>query len=129
MATKSRVVETSFRFGCGRYIQESGAAARLSNEIGHLNCRVPFIIGGKTALSLALSAVEPGLKADGRDYSVHVYTGFCCVETCEELMATEAFAKADIVVGIGGGNVCDAAKYMAVKSNRPVILIPTSSAT
>lgn len=129
MATKSRVVETSFRFGCGRYVQEEGAAARLPEEIRRLHGTHPFIIGGKTAFSLALPVVEKALREAEMPYSVNGYPGFCCVETCEELMATEAFAKADVVVGIGGGNVCDAAKYMGVKSDMPVILIPTSAAT
>ncbi|MBE6690882.1 MAG: iron-containing alcohol dehydrogenase family protein [Ruminococcaceae bacterium] len=129
MATKSRVVESSFRFGCGRYVQESGAAARLPEEVRRLHGTHLFIIGGKTAFSLALPVIEPALKVADMPYSVHDYPGFCCVETCEELMATEAFALADVVIGIGGGNVCDAAKYMAVKSDRPVILIPTSAAT
>lgn len=129
MATKPRVVETSFRFGCGRYVQESGAAARLPEEICRLHGKTAFIMGGKTALSLALPVIEPAMQAAGVPYTVHEYVGFCCVQTCEELMATEAFAKADVVVGVGGGNVCDAAKYMGVKSDRPTILVPTSSAT
>lgn len=129
MATKSRVVETSFRFGCGRYIQESGAAARLPDEVRRLHGKSAFIIGGKTALSLALPVVEGAMNGAQMPYTVHEYSGFCCVQTCEELMDTEAFAAADVVVGIGGGNVCDAAKYMAVKSDLPVILVPTSSAT
>lgn len=129
MATKSRVVEASFRFGCGRYVQEPGAAARLPEEIRRLHGKTAFIIGGNTALSLALPVIEPAMQAAGVPYTVHEYVGFCCVQTCEELMATEAFAKADVVVGIGGGNVCDAAKYMGVKSDRPAILVPTSSAT
>ena len=129
MATKSRVVETSFRFGCGRYVQESGAAARLPEEMTRLHCKNAFIMGGKTALSLAMPVIEPAMAAAGTAYSVQEYVGFCCVQTCEEMMETEAFTACDVVVGVGGGNVCDAAKYMAVKSDRPVILIPTSSAT
>ncbi|MBQ9098913.1 MAG: iron-containing alcohol dehydrogenase [Clostridia bacterium] len=129
MATKSRIVETSFRFGCGRYVQEAGAAGRLADEIKRLHCSRPFVIGGKTALSLALPVIEPVLTTGAMPYSVHHYAGFCCVQTCHDLMETQEFAQADVVVGIGGGNVCDAAKYMAVKSERPVILIPTSAAT
>ncbi|MBE6703490.1 MAG: iron-containing alcohol dehydrogenase family protein [Ruminococcaceae bacterium] len=129
MATKSRVVESSFRFGCGRYVQEAGAAAMLPEEIKRLHGTNAFIMGGKTAFSLALPVIEPALRGAGMPYTVHEYPGFCCVQTCEEQMETEAFANADVVVGIGGGNVCDAAKYMAVRGDRPVILIPTSSAT
>ena len=48
MATKSKIVETAFRFGSGRYIQESGAAGRLAEELARLGCCNPFVIGGKT---------------------------------------------------------------------------------
>ena len=43
MATKSKVVEASFRLGVGRYIQEDGAVLRLADEIKLLHCKKPFI--------------------------------------------------------------------------------------
>jgi glycerol dehydrogenase len=44
-------------------------------------------------------------------------------------MQSEAFKKSDVVIGIGGGNVMDAAKYCAMLSKKPIVNIPTSSAT
>lgn len=129
MATKSKIVETAFRFGSGRYIQESGACSRLAEELARLGCRKPFIIGGKTALSLTLGLLSASLDAEKMPYQVRYYEGFCCAATCEELMAEPEYKECDSIVGVGGGNVCDAAKLMAARSDLPVILVPTSSAT
>ena len=129
MATKSKIVETAFRFGSGRYIQESGACSLLAEELLRLGCRAPFIIGGKTALSLTLGSLSASLEAAKLSYQMRYYTGFCCVETCEALMSEPEFAACDCIVGVGGGNVSDAAKLMAARSNRPVIMVPTSAAT
>jgi len=129
MATKSKVVERSFRFGSGRYIQESGAAARLGEEILRLGCKRAYILGGKTAFSLVLDTLKKSMDEKGIAYEIAEYRGFCCVATCERHMATPAFAACDVVVAVGGGNVCDAAKLMAVRASRPVITVPTSAAT
>lgn len=129
MATKSKIVETAFRFGSGRYIQESGACSMLAEELQRLGCRAPFIMGGKTALSLTLARLIASLDAKEMTYQMRYYNGFCSVATCEALMAEPEFAECDCIVGVGGGNVCDAAKLIAARCNLPVILVPTSSAT
>ena len=129
MATKSKIAETSFRIGCGRYIQEHGAIALLGEEILRLGKKKPFLFGGKTALSLTENTICDSLKKSGLKGVFKQYDGFCCREVCDEIMKSKEFKKCDIVVGIGGGNVVDAAKYCAVKSGLPVINIPTSSAT
>lgn len=129
MATKLKIAETAFRFGCGRYIQESGACGKLAEEVLRLGCRAPFIIGGKTALSLTLGKLIASLDAAEISYQMRYYEGFCSVATCEALMAEHEFEECDMIVGVGGGNVCDAAKLIAARSGRPVILVPTSSAT
>lgn len=130
MATKSNVKESSFRLGCGRYLQDSGAISLLGEEIRRLGGSRPFIIGGKTALSLTEPQIRASLDAAGiTDVAIHTYEGFCCKSTCESIMQDERFISADTVVGVGGGNVMDAAKYCAVLSGKPIINLPTSSAT
>lgn len=129
MATNLSIKESAFRLGSGRYIQEAGCIGMLAEEIARLGCCRPYIIGGPTALSLTRVAIGASLAAAGLHGSEYVYTGFCCEPHLNEIMGTDAFRAADIVVGVGGGNVMDAAKFCAVMSGRPVINIPTSSAT
>lgn len=129
MATQLSIKESSFRIGSGRYIQDSGCIARLAEEIKRLGCSRPFVIGSSTALSLARPAMEASLDAAGLHAVWHTYAGFCCEARLNEIMAADEFRAADIVIGVGGGNCMDAAKFCAASSRRPVINVPTSSAT
>ncbi len=129
MATKSRVVEKSFRLGSGRYIQENGAITLLGEEIARLGCKKPFILGGRTALSITKDAMLKSLSDAGMESVVYEYVGFCNVDHCDRIVASQAFSDCDCVVGVGGGNLMDAAKLCAALSSRPVINVPTSSAT
>ena len=106
MATKSKVVEASFRLGVGRYIQEDGAVLRLADEIKLLHCKKPFIIHGKTAMDLAGDKVRKSLSDGALDACFYEYTEFCNPGICEKIIASEEFKTCDCVVGVGGGNVC-----------------------
>ena len=129
MATALKIPQESFRLGCGRYIQKEGAISSLDKELAILNVKKPFIIGGKTALSLTQELVTSALQSANITPFFQTYVGFCCKETCEEFMQSEEFKYSDVVIGIGGGNVMDAAKYCAMVANKPLVNIPTSSAT
>lgn len=129
MATRSKIVESSFRLGVGRYIQENGAAARLADEVKLLHCKKPFIIHGKTAMELASDKIRSSLSACDMDACYYEYTDFCNPAICERIVASEEFQTCDCVVGVGGGNVCDASKLVAAMADRPIITVPTSSAT
>lgn len=129
MATKSRVVESSFRFGSGRYIQELGALSRIGEEVARLHCKSPMIFGGKTALALTRDPLTASLAAAGMSADITEYKGFCNRERAAEYADRAAKEGFDVIVGVGGGNICDLAKLVAAYGDLPVITIPTSSAT
>lgn len=129
MATKSRIVERSFRLGAGRYIQEEGAILSLGEEVKRLNCRKPFVVGSKTALSVTRARIEKSLAEAELTAEVYEYNEFCNPDRGAEIAESAAFAACDCVVGVGGGNIMDVAKLMAALAGKPVINIPTSSAT
>ena len=117
MATKSEIVESSFRLGTGRYIQEDGAAGRLGAELTLLGCKKPYIIHGKTALSLAGEKIANSLSDAGMEAFYHEYTSFCNPARAAEILESEAFAACDCVVAVGGGNACDLSKLVAAMSD------------
>ncbi len=129
MATKSKVVEKSFRIGAGRFVQEDGCIKTVGEEVKFLKCSKPFVMGGTTALSITRKDVEESLENQGMTGTFYEFKGFCDPEHCNKIVLSEGFKNADIVIGIGGGILMDASKLCAVLGDKPVILIPTSSAT
>ncbi len=129
MATKSRIVEPAFRLGCGRYIQEDNAISHLAEELQLLGCGHPFILAGRTAFARAGEAIKESLSSADIRYELYEYIGFCDPEHGARIAESEACMQADCIIGVGGGNVMDAAKLVAALRGLPVVNIPTSSAT
>lgn len=129
MPTASNIKESSWRIGCGRYLQEEGAILLVGEELRRLGAKKPFILATKTPLALTKNALEDSFSAAGISGVFHLYSGFCCRDVLDALGASAEFAGCDAVVGVGGGNMMDAAKYLAVQKGLPVVNIPTSSAT
>ena len=122
------IYETSFRIGCGRYIQERGALAKCGAEVLRLG-KSALVIGDDKTLGVAGAAIERSLRESGVPYRVAVHNGTCNDEDAT-LLAEQANAEGlDVIVGVGGGVLMDFAKLCAFFAKRPVINVPTSSAT
>jgi len=120
--------ETSFRIGCGRYIQQSGALSLCGDEVTRLG-RAPLIVGGPTALSLTRDTIEKSIGEKCAKYRFITHGGTCNDDDAE-LIAHEAVNDGfDVIVGVGGGVMMDFAKLCAHFAGLPIINIPTSSAT
>ncbi len=122
------IKEESFRIGCGRYLQGVGYVKKVGEEIGRLGTS-PLIIGGKTALEITRSAIEESVKDNCNKYEIVVHTGTCNEERAREFSQFAAEKDYDVIVGVGGGVICDFAKLCGYYAKLPVINIPTSSAT
>ena len=122
------IKEESFRIGCGRYLQGAGFIEKTGDEVIKLGS-APLIIGGKTALEITKARLEKSIHMKCNKYEFIVHTG-----TCNEIRAKELAQLAnengfDVIVGVGGGVICDFAKLCAYHAKLPIINIPTSSAT
>ncbi len=115
--------------GGGRYIQAENASGRLGSELKRLRTRKAYILGGRTALSIALPRMEVGLRAEGIEYAVEEFTGHCTVNKYTEISRRAAEFGAEIIVGVGGGKALDTAKMVATTLGLGVVTVPTSSAT
>ena len=122
------VREKSFRIGCGRYIQETGALTQCGTEIARLGS-APLIVGGETALSLTREALTASVRTACNKYEVITHTGTCNEERARELAEMCVRKEYDVIVGVGGGVMMDFAKLCGHFAALPVINIPTSSAT
>lgn len=122
------IKEESFRIGCGRYIQGAGCIEKAGDEVLRLGSS-PLIIGGKTALSITKAKIEKSVAGKCNKYEFVVHTGTCNEERAKELAELAKEKDYDVIVGVGGGVICDFSKLCGYFAKLPVINIPTSSAT
>lgn len=115
--------------GGGRYIQTENAAGLVGPELKRYGAKRAFILGGRTALSIALDRFEAGIKAENIDYLVEEFQGHCTLKKVVALREKAEKYGADMIVGVGGGKVLDTAKLLADNMNLGVITVPTSAAT
>ena len=120
--------EESFRIGSGRYLQGRGYLEKLGDEVLRLG-KSPLIIGGKTALSLTREQITQSLQGKCNTYEFILHTGTCNAADAQRLADLAARQGYDVIVGVGGGVICDFAKLCAHFARLPVINVPTSSAT
>lgn len=121
------IKESSFRIGCGRYLQEAGIINKLGDEVLRLGT-APLVIGGKTALSITCDKIENSIKKCDY-YAIFEHTGTCNREDAEKYCDIAKKDGFDVIVGVGGGVMMDFAKLVANIAGLPIINIPTSSAT
>ena len=129
MAVAFKVVDSSYRIGCGRYIQEEGALLHLPEEVKRLHACHAFLVADAVAMKLAGDEALALLQSECISTEVFLYDSFCNREEAERLQKTESFGKCDVVIGIGGGNILDFAKLCAAYAEKAVICVATSSAT
>lgn len=121
-------LDRAFKFGAGRYIQQPDALCIAGEEIAAFGKRI-WLVGGKTALSVAREKLEASLKAAGLEYEFCEYNGYNTREKCQEFGAHCRDEHFDVVVGVGGGRIMDLCKGVAHQAGLPVVTIPTQSAT
>lgn len=110
------------------YWNEPGVLARGGELIAPFAGRV-WVLAGQTALVKAGGVFLESLAQSGVDYAVRTYGGYCTLEDIELLAAEALEAKAETIIGIGGGRILDTAKAVGDKRKLPVVTVPTVAAT
>ena len=122
------IKEESFRIGCGRYIEGAGYIEKIGEEVKRVGSS-PLIVGGETALSLTREKIEKSVTGICDKYEFKEHKGTCNEDDAEIFADLAAKNGYDVIVGVGGGVICDFAKLVGYFAHLPVINIPTSSAT
>ncbi len=118
----------SYRFGAGRYIQESDVLGKSGKEVKRYGNKA-YVIGGNTALGVVHDRMLKSFDEAGLEYVTEEFQGYPSREKIEELKQAVEAAGCDVIVAVGGGHIMDLAKAAAGESGRPVVAIPTSAAT
>lgn len=106
----------------GKYIQGAGAIDELPALIASL--------GRKGLILASPSAREQADRVSGAGtIPVEVFRGECCESELARLAAAVDQARADVLVGMGGGKAIDTAKIAADRVGIPVVVVPTIAST
>jgi alcohol dehydrogenase class IV len=109
-----------------RVIFGAGTVDRLPGELMRLGCSRAFILStsGQKALAAAVAATA-GAMAAGLFHGAVMHTP---VEVTERTLSLVRQAKADCIVAVGGGSAIGLAKAIALRTNLPQIVLPTTYA-
>jgi glycerol dehydrogenase-like iron-containing ADH family enzyme len=103
-------------------LQQSGSAiARLGSR--------PLIVGGANALDAVRPTLTPALEQQSLVSTEVSCKNACTDKSLKRLHQAVVAHKADVVIGVGGGKVLDAAKLLAHQCGLPIVTIPTTAAT
>ncbi|HWK72601.1 MAG TPA: glycerol dehydrogenase [Burkholderiaceae bacterium] len=108
-----------------RYVQGQGAIAQLGEFASTLEVRRPLIIIDEAIQHLLLSQVMQGLGHLADQAACAVFSGECTRAEVARLSELAAQAKADLIVGVGGGKTIDTAKGVRIQCKQPIFIVPT----
>jgi glycerol dehydrogenase len=109
------------------YIQEPGILRETGEWVRKFGTK-PLIIAGRTAWSKAGPQIEESMKKAGFDYQLEFFSGHCSDNEFDRLLA-KVDTLNDIVVGVGGGQCLDTAKFVANRLNVPIVTVSTLAST
>lgn len=110
------------------YYCESGILSESGNIISRFGQRA-YIIAGRTAYSVVGDKLTKALDGRYISHSLGFLEGYPTYDKVVTLTGRAYEENADVIIGIGGGKVCDTAKAVANARNIPVVMIPTVAAT
>jgi glycerol dehydrogenase len=112
----------------GLLIRGPGALAALGPQVAALGRR-PLQVHGQHGLAAAAAAIRASLADAGVDVEEVPHLGPVTHAAIDRLAARVRRGGHDVVVGVGGGRVLDAAKGAAHLGGAAFVAVPTSPAT
>lgn len=111
------------------YLQQADLLSRAAQYLAPLGRR-PFIISTPGAWRAVAPQLQPALAEAGIFAEPHWLEGYCTTQAVEKLQRLARDQQADLIIGIGGGRVLDAAKAVGDgEESWPVVTVPTQAAT
>ena len=111
-----------------RYVQGYGIIKDFGKHISHLGSK-PFIIGGKTALSIIRESISRSVAENSMKCDFAVFSGKGTRSDATELAKKATDFGSDIIVGAGGGLALDTAKAVAFEMDSWLVIVPTIAST
>ncbi|WP_395339383.1 glycerol dehydrogenase [Ningiella sp. W23] len=111
----------------GRYVQGDEALGVLAEEVAHHGNKA-LVLADKFIMEHQRSAIESALS-DMNDALLEPFSGECCDDEIQRLVARFSARQCNVVIGVGGGKTLDTAKMVAFEHKCPVVLVPTIAST
>ena len=108
----------------GKYIQGEGVLREAGRYIGIVGRR-PVLLWGKRAREAVKATLIESLGSAGLEFVDVPFNGECTKAEARRVADAALSAKADAIVGIGGGKVMDTAKGAAALTSLRTVMIPT----
>lgn len=111
-----------------KYVQGPGALKEIGEHVSKLGDSA-LVLGGRTALSVTSDVIEENFKKASIGLHFEKFNGECCDTEINRLKTICEEKGSNVIVGVGGGKVIDAAKATAYEMELPVVIVPTIAAT
>jgi glycerol dehydrogenase len=111
-----------------RYIQGRGVLASIGRHVAELG-QQPLLIADENVWKLTGDQLSASFKEAGVDFTRETFGGVCSHREIDRITEAARTAKADVVVGIGGGTTLDTAKAAGHQAGIAWATVPTVAST
>lgn len=111
-----------------RYVQGPGEIGRL-HEYGSRLGNEFFVVAEEQTMASVRSSVEQAFEGTGAVLIYEEFSGVCTGAEIDRLVTVADLSSCDVVLGIGGGRVVNAARAVAAMQRLPLMVVPTTAAT
>jgi glycerol dehydrogenase len=109
-------------------LRGEGALETVGEEVARLGARA-LLVHGEHGIASVESALQASLAEAGVTSAATPHLGLVTSSAVDQLVNTVRTGRHDLVLGVGGGRVLDAAKAAAHGADVPYVAVPTSPAT
>jgi glycerol dehydrogenase len=114
--------------GPGKYVQQADELSRLGDHVRELG-KSAFVLIDSVVFDAIGKTVGKALSSAGITFRLERFGGECCSEEIDRASALAKEAKAEIVIGVGGGKTIDTAKLAAIANDARIVIVPTIAST
>ena len=111
-----------------RYVQGKGELSKLYQHVSNFGKKM-FIIVSESGKRRVEGGIAQSLAGTEGSAAYFIFGGECSKSEIERIRKAYHTAGCELIVGIGGGKILDAAKASAYYEGCPVVIAPTAAST
>jgi len=111
-----------------RYVQGPGELDRFGEHVARLGTK-PLVVALAPDFDRVADTITASAERSGHQLAVAEFGGELTRAEANRLRAAAEAEGSDVIVGLGGGKACDAAKAVAEVLNLPCVTVPTVAST